>query len=111
MEKIRWIETPPCRACVPRPEYCRRFACLGCEKLRLKPPTESKPAGGPSARLCRVGRERRGRILALRARGVSYGAIARELSLPRSTVQGIVFRAGCTQSEKDARAPRINTDG
>lgn len=111
MEEIRWIETPNCRSCVPRPEYRRRFACLGCERLRPKPPAGKKPACRPPKPARRHPPEQKGTILAMRERGCSYGRIAAALSLPRSTVQGIIFRARCTRREKSPSSDRINIDG
>lgn len=92
MEEIRWIETPPCRGCVPRPEFRRRYACLGCEKLR--PEKRRRKAARPTAPAQRrYGPREAARICAMRAAGRSYGEIAAALSLPRSTVQGIAARA------------------
>ncbi len=94
MEEIRWIETPPCRSCVPQPEFRRRYACLGCEKLRPRPEKRRRKADHPTASAQRRYDPREAvRICAMRAAGRSYGEIAASLSLPRSTVQGIVARA------------------
>lgn len=92
MEEIRFIETPKCAQCRPRPEYRRRYACMGCGKLLPPPPKRAKKRAAP-ARPKNPGVVNREAIRAMRERGYSYGRIARELGLARSTVQGVLLRA------------------
>lgn len=92
MEEIRFIETPECARCRPQPEYRRRYACMGCEKLRPPAPERKKVPAAP-ARRKNPGVFRREAILAMREAGYSYGRIAQETGIARSTVQGVILRA------------------
>lgn len=94
MEEVCFIVTPKCAQCIPQPSFRRRYACKGCEKLR---PQGGKQALPPMRNSCKP--EKRARkgcgaeILRLRGQGCSYGAIAKRLKIPRSTVQAAVRRA------------------
>lgn len=92
MEEIRFIETPKCARCRPQPEYRRRYACMGCEKLLPPPPKRVKTRAAP-ARRGSPGVCNRETVRAMREKGYSYGRIARELGLSRSTVQSVILRA------------------
>lgn len=92
MEEIRWIETPVCRACVPRPEFRRRYACLGCEKLRPRQGGQKRTGRKAKPAQRRYDAAQLEAVRRLRAAGYSYGRIAQQLALPRSTVQGIAGR-------------------
>jgi hypothetical protein len=95
MEEILWVQTPPCRLCVPRREYARRPGCIGCEKLRPARPARRKVSKAPARPRLSAGEAKRraARAAELRTRGLSLGEIAAALALPRSTVQGILGRA------------------
>ena len=95
MEIIRWVTTPKCSACIPKPDFSRRASCRGCYKLteRGEKRAEEKIKTFKHALSAaqRFGRDRE--IAQLREQGVSYGAIAKKLGLPRSTVQCAAQRA------------------
>lgn len=92
MEEIVWIETPGCSKCRPDASYRRRRSCIGCDKLMVRPKKvrrfRIKAAVTPAAQ-----RDERDRnVFLFRSQGMSYGRIATELKLPRSTVQSILSK-------------------
>lgn len=105
MEEVTWVTTPPCRLCVPRPEFRRRIGCMGCEKLRPRPAHQTVRRRR-AALTVRQREKRDGQIALLRAQGLSYGEIAARLSMARSTVQSVLERGTtrhCAQKEGERR--------
>jgi hypothetical protein len=99
MEEIKWIVTPPCRLCAAPPEFKRRYACLGCEKLHKN---EKQPAVKVKHRLSKAElRQRNARIAALRKDGASYERIAVMLKMPRATVQSAAKAARFVDEQID----------
>lgn len=87
---IHWVTTPRCTVCMGGKELRGRPQCAGCEKLRPHPQT---PASGGHHRLrTRLQDRRDAQIAALRTQGMSLRQIAREMGIPRSTVNNAVQR-------------------
>lgn len=109
MEEMHWITTPKCSKCKPEPCFEHRYACIGCDKLHVRP--KPKPRRTVLKHTIRPP-ERDSRdqtVVALRSQGLSYGGIADTLGIPRSTVQSIILRkagAAIVRNENSAE-----TDG
>ena len=92
MEEISWITTPKCTQCKPELCFERRSSCLGCDKLQQKPKIKPRRKPVKQALKSSERKTRDGEIVMLRAQGLSYGQIAEQLNMPRSTVQCVVMR-------------------
>lgn len=91
MEKIKWIETPPCKFCSAPENLKRRYSCMGCEKFRRKP---ALPLKFPKRRLNSGELSKRNlKIAKLYRSGLSYQKIALMFGMPRATVQSAVKAA------------------
>lgn len=87
VEEIRFVETPSCSVCEPDKSFRRRISCIGCEKLRPRPPRDGHKEKKPRQRLSLVCKLE---VLFRREQGNSYRAIANQMGLPRATVQSVV---------------------
>lgn len=80
MEQICWVITPSCRICEPTQAQKHCFPCIGCDKQVMEHKNKQRKTSKDkkTTRLIKINE--------LKQQGFSFGYIAKELNIPRSTV-------------------------